>query len=148
MQTIMDQFEKNLRRRFHILLSQAALGKEDKLDLLSGYGATSSSDLDAHQLLELCNTIEKLMQPDAAEMDRLRKRLIAAIGAWLRIMGREENINIIKAIACRAGKAKSFNRISKERLISLYSAFVHKKKDMRFVNELTSEELSHLTLSN
>ncbi len=148
MQTIMDKQEKYLRRRFHILLGQAGIDVEGKLDLLSGYGAESSLELNAHELLELCDTIEKLTRPDAAEMDRLRKRLIAAIGAWLRAMRREENINNIKAIACRAGHAKSFNRITKDRLNSLYYAFRNKTKDMKFVDELTSEELSFLTLSN
>lgn len=144
----MDKQEKYLRRRFHILLGQAGIDVEGKLDLLSGYGAESSLELDAHQLLELCNTIEKMTRPDAAEMDRLRKRLIAAIGAWLRVMNRDENIATIKGIACRASKAKSFNRISKERLTSLIYAFNKKTKDMKFVDELTSEELSFLTLSN
>lgn len=148
MQTIMDKQEKYLRRRFHILLGQAGIDVEGKLDLLSAYGAESSLELNAHQLLELCSTIEKLTRPDAEIMDKLRKRLIAAIGAWLRVMGRDENIGVIKGIACRAAKTKSFNRISKERLTSLIYAFNKKSKDMKFVDEITSEELNYLTFSN
>ncbi len=148
MQTIMDKQEKYLRRRFHILLGQAAIGQEGKLDMLSSYDAVSSLELDAHQLLELCNTLEKLIRPNEAEMDKLRKRLIAAIGAWLRAMNREESIAMIKGIACRAARTKSFNRISKERLISLKYAFNKKSKDMKFVDELTSEELNYIAFSN
>ena len=148
MQTVMDKQEKYLRRRFHILLGQAGIDEEGKLDLLSSYGVSSSLHLGAHELLELCATVEKLSRPDAAEMDKLRKRLIAAIGAWLRAMGREENAAVIKGIACRAARVKSFNRISKDRLNSLIYAFNKKSKDIKFVEELTNEELNYLTFSN
>lgn len=148
MDTVTDKNEKYLRKRFHILLSKAGIDKEGKLDMLESYNATSSSDLDSDQLQVLCNKLEKIAMPNAAEMDRYRKGLIAAIGAWLRALNQEEGINKIKAIACRASGKEHFNQISKERLISLYYAFVNKRKDLQFVEDLTTEELAFLTLSN
>jgi len=148
MQNLIDKQEKYLRKRFHILLSQAGIDKEGKLDLLESYNATSSTELDAYQLMELCSKIEKIAVPGIIEMDRARKRLIAAIGAWLRALNQIENIHRIKAIACRAAGKREFNSIPKERLTSLYYAFVNKTKDLQFVEELTTEELNFLTISN
>lgn len=148
MQKLIDKQEKYLRKRFHILLSQAGIDNDGMLDLLEGYNVTTSRDLDAYQLLELCTRIERTSIPSFIEMDRARKRLIAAIGAWLRTLNYTENIANIKAIACRAAGTDDFNRISKERLTSLYYAFVNKTKDLKFVEDLTAEELSYLTISN
>ncbi|MBN1651724.1 MAG: hypothetical protein JW857_10370 [Bacteroidales bacterium] len=148
MQSLMDKQENYLRKRLHVLISKAGIDKDGLLDLLEQYNATSSRELDSYQLLELCSNIEKITMPSAIEMDRARKRLIASIGAWLRALNQEENIHKIKAIACRAASKDKFNSIGKERLNSLYYAFVNKTKDLQFVNNLTAEELSYLTLSN
>ncbi|MBN1652025.1 MAG: hypothetical protein JW857_11895 [Bacteroidales bacterium] len=148
MKTTMDHNEGYLRKQFYMLLSKAGIEHKNKIQFLAKYNVTSEYSLDAHQLLSLCNDVEKIAFSAAAEMDKYRKGLIAAIGAWLRAMNQEENIGKIKSIACRAAGKESFNSISKERLRSLYYAFVKKRKDLQFVTELTSEELSYLTFNN
>jgi hypothetical protein len=62
------------------------------------------------------------------KLDTLRKRVIAAIGAWLRERGKTENIGIIKAIACRAAKANDFNAIPAGKLRALYEEWRNKRK--------------------
>lgn len=148
MQTTSEKQEKYLRRRFHILLGQAGFTDDDKLDLLAPFGVESSLDLNAHELLELCITVEQFLNPEAAELDKLRKRLIASIGAWLRALGKKEEIGVIKAVACRAAKQKHFNRIPKDRLISLYNAFSKKRNDLKFAEKVTREELTKISISN
>jgi len=67
---------------------------------------------------------------------------MAAIGGWLRSIGKESNADIIKGIAVRASKDyKNFNQIPQQRLVSLYNAFRNMEKDMNSVAELTEELL-------
>lgn len=80
-------------------------------------------------------------QPKTDEMDKARKRLIAAIDAYLRELKQESNIALIKSVACRAAKYDNFNSIPVERLRSIYNAFVQRTKDMKTVDKLTLELL-------
>lgn len=73
----------------------------------------------------------------ADEMDRWRKRLIASIGGWMRLSGKEGGIEAIKAVACRAAGKGDFNAIPKGQLVSLYNAFLQKQKDVKNVNTIT-----------
>lgn len=148
MTTIMQKQKNYLLRRFHALLGQTGAGTEGKRAMLASYGVESSRDLSAHELLDLCHKLEMQLHPDEAEKDKWRKRLMAAIGGWLKALKRQQNPTVIKAIACRAAQADDFNKISKERLVSLYNAFSKKQKDLQFVEELTKEELDYLTYTN
>ncbi len=149
MQTIMDEAKNRYLKRFHTLLSKIE-GDKDliKETILDSYGVDSSRDLNAHELLEACAALEGEISPRSANYDRWRKRLIAAIGGWLRAMSRESNIDLIKAVACRAAGTDNFNRIPIERLQSLYYAFQKKQKDLQFVEGITRDELDYLTAMN
>lgn len=148
MQTLMDKQQRLLLKKFHVLLAKAGIGEEGKRELLAAYGATSSRELGARELLDLCDRIDRMTRPDAAELDAARKRLIAAIFGWRRAMGQQPDMNEVKAIACRAAQAKYFNAIPLERLRSLYHAFTNKTKDLAFVDKLTAEELDYSTWVN
>ncbi len=150
MQTLMDKQKNFLVKKFHILLGLAGLDNESKLEILSQYGVTTSKDLSAHDLLDICTKLEKLIYPDAKEMDKWRKRLIAAIDAWLQAMSRDRNLSIIKAIAVRAGgdENKQFNQVPLERLRSLYYAFMKKTKDLKTVERMTAEDIDYSTFQN
>lgn len=130
-------------RKFHTICTKMELDEASKRAMIESYGATSSRDLDAHQLLDLCNKLEGIQQPKLVEMDKYRKRLIAAIFAWRKAMGDPSSMNEVKAIACRAAQANHFNAIPLERLRSLYNAFTNKSKDMDFVEQLTAEEIAY-----
>ena len=71
------------------------------------------------------------------ELDNLRKRVMASIGAYLREMGYQEGFEVIKKIACRASQCENFNDIPAEKLRALYNAFNHYKKAMIKVREIT-----------
>jgi hypothetical protein len=66
--------------------------------------------------------------PKQVKLDTLRKRVIAAIGAWLRERNKTENIGIIKAIACRAAQVSDFNTIPAGKLRALYEEWRNKRK--------------------
>lgn len=71
-----------------------------------------------------------------SEMNQWRKRLIASIGGWMRLSGKEGGIEAIKAVACRAAGKSDFNNIPKGQLVSLYNAFLLKQKDIQTVKNL------------
>lgn len=149
MLTIMDKEKNRYLKRFHTLLSKVD-GDKDMLKetILYSFGVESSKELNAHELLEACAALEGELSPRTADYDKWRKRLIAAIGGWLKAMNKESNIDLIKAIACRAAGVDNFNRIPIERLRSLYHAFTNKQKDLRFVAGVTRDELDFLIAMN
>jgi hypothetical protein len=148
MQTITDKQKNALKRKFHALLAQAGIDNDGKRDIVESFGEESTSDLSIQQLVEACAAVERIINPALAETDKWRKRLIASIGGWLKAMNRESNIDQIKGIACRAAGITNFNRISEERLRSLYYAFRKKQKDLDMVEQITSDELDVVTSLN
>jgi hypothetical protein len=149
MKTTTEKIEKALLRKFHTLCSKLGVTEDEKRVMIRSFGCDSSRDLSAHDLMDLCDRLDGMLHPQLMEMDRWRKRLIASIGGWLAAMGRRKNdINTIRAIACRASQKRCFNDIPLEQLRSLYSAFLKKSRDMAMVEEMTTDELDILTLLN
>jgi predicted component of type VI protein secretion system len=145
----MEKQRRGLIKKYHVLCGQLRLSVEDRRALLaSNYGVESSRDLDCAQLLDLCNRLDLALHPPLMELDKARKRLIAAIGGWLRAMSRTENMGVIRAIACRASGKRRFNEIPLEQLRSLYGAFTRKRKDLAMVERMTVDELNRLTIMN
>jgi hypothetical protein len=142
MTTLLDRQHTALLKKFHTLLGKLGIDNDAKQDMLwQSYGVTSAKALNAYELMELCNKLDLQANPKLAEMDKLRKQLMASIGGWLRAMGKESTAELIKGIACRASECDKFNNIPKEQLRSLYSAFKKKQKDLDKVTELTAETL-------
>lgn len=135
---IMDKLQRDLIRKYHAVAASAGLSESDRQVLLSSYGVESSRDLTQHQLVDLIATISLHMN---RPKDRMRKRLIASIGRYLRTAGYEETIETIKATAVRASGCKSFNCIPPERMRSLIFAFQHKARDLERLERLTAELL-------
>lgn len=138
----MDKQQKWLLRQFHTLCTRLGMTEEEKRALIDGYGVESSKDIDNHDLMNLCHTLELQLNKGAKEADALRKRVIAAIGGWLRLTGKSHNIDTIKSIACRASGYSDFNKIPTERLRNLYNCFLKKQKDMDAVERIAMELLA------
>lgn len=135
----MDDIHKKVLKKFHTLCSVCGMTKDEKMALVSSYGVDSSADIDTHDLIDLCAKLqEQAGQPD---MNRLRKRAMAAIGGYLRLTGQHESSAMIQGIACRATGYDRFNKIPAERLRNLYSCFSNKQKDIKAVEGLTTEML-------
>lgn len=98
--TKIEQLEKKQRKIYHTLAAKLGMSNEQKHYLLmDNFGVNSSSLLDAHQLTNLIYTLESILNKDE---DKWRKRVLASIGGYLTAMGKDSNITIIKAIACRS----------------------------------------------
>jgi hypothetical protein len=134
---IMDKVQRDLIRKYHAVAHEAGLGEAEKRAILESYGVTSSRDLSQHQLIDVIAGISSKMDE---HKDRLRKRLIAAVGRYLRTIGYNENIITIKSVVEQAAGCP-FNRIPPERIRSLIFAFNNKVKDLERVDEITKEVL-------
>lgn len=141
MKTFIEQQHGKLITKFHTLLGKAGMDEFDKRSILADFGVTSSKDLSVHQLIEVCDVLNTLANPQLFEMDKLRKRVIASIGAYLRVMHETESIEKIKFIACRAAGTKNFNDISANKLRAVYNAFNEQKNRMISVSQITSQIL-------
>lgn len=139
MATITQQNQKWLLKKYHSLCYRLNMTADDKLALLSAYGVESSVDLTNGQLTEICDRLNDILNPEDAKRDKMRKRVIAAIGGWLRLIGKEECVAYIKSVACRAAKTENFNHISLERLTTIYNMFLKRQKDAKAVNEVAGQ---------
>lgn len=134
----MDAIHKNALKQFHTLCTKLGVSAYEKSAMLEAYGVESSRDLDTHDLVDLCGRLSVQAYHQQTELDKLRKRVMAAIGVWLRSEERKDSADIIKAIACRATGHEEFNKIPKERLRNLIALFNNKIKDREAVDALTS----------
>lgn len=149
MQTTADKQKSSLIKRFHTLIGKAGVNAENKAIILAQYGVDSSKDLEVKDLIEICNALDYQANPELAQIDRWRKRLMAAVFGWLGKMGKHDaKPELVKAIACRAAGVDRFNQIPLERLRSLYYAFGKKSRDLDFVSKITAEEIENLMQLN
>ena len=141
MQTLLDKQKTGLIKRFHTLLGKAGMDNEQKLAILAQYGVESSKDLSAYELLELCNKLDKMSNPQLIELDLWRKRLLAAVGGYLKAADvvADNEIVLIKKIACIAAKKTEFNQIPLDRLKGLYNAFKNRESDIHTINKMTEQ---------
>lgn len=148
--TFTDKQKTQLMKKLHVLAGKAAMDREAYLDFLwNNYKVNSSTDLNVYELTEACSALDKLANPQNADLDKWRKRAIASIGGWLRASGMaNNNIDYIKAIACRSTDSETFNKIPKERLTNLYYAFKNKQKDAVGVDAAVNDLLSDLGMMN
>ncbi|MEN6423552.1 MAG: hypothetical protein ABFD76_16560 [Smithella sp.] len=144
----MDKQHKWLIKRYHTLCTQMGMEAHEKAAILQAYNADSSLDLSVQDLQDICSKLEYMLQPDLEKMDLWRKRVMAAIGGWMRVINKDSSSAMIKGIACRASGYEKFNEIPRERLINLYHAFTKKQKDFQAVHEITSEEIEILAYCN
>ena len=148
MQTTIDKQKNSLLKRYHTLLGKLNISNEEKMIILSSYGVESGRDMGVEELVDLCHRLDLMLNPAIAETEVWRKRVIASIGGWLKALGKDGNIQVIRAIAARAAGVDSFYAIPQEKLRAIYNAFRNKQKALAFVEKVTAEEISVLTSQN
>ncbi|PID89544.1 MAG: hypothetical protein CSB01_01450 [Bacteroidia bacterium] len=141
-----------LNRKYHYLLKELGINEDGKLALLSSWGVSSSTELSDKQLYELTIWLNnKLTERSSkakaqeqafhrAELDKWRKRVIASVGAWLKLTNQPCGIEYIKATACQGAEVGNFNKIGLSKLRSLYNEFGNKVKVQKAVKSLTQSE--------
>lgn len=109
------------------------------------------SELKSTEASELIGRLKRNQGRTDTALDVWRKRLMAAVGAYLRAFGYSESAAAIKTIACRAAgmpNADCFNQIPLERLRGLYNAFRNQVRDRDSVTDLTEELAAAAALAN
>lgn len=146
----MDKIHKGILKKFHTLCSVLGMTEDEKRTLVQSYGVDSSRDMDTHDLVDVCAILsEKANRKTGTDdIDKLRKRVMAAIGKYLQMLGKESNASIIKGIACRATGYENFNKIPRERLRNLIGAFNNKVKDTQTVNDMAVAMVLQNIMSN
>lgn len=136
----MRELRNRLIGKGHALCAKLGMCEEDRRAMLmASYGVNSMRDMRYIDLLDLVDKLTNRIADTTTdeefthneEMDTARKRLIAAIGAYLRESGNTENIDTIKAVACRAAKVARFNQITLADLRSLSATFLAKTKTLK-----------------
>jgi hypothetical protein len=136
-----ERLHRQLIKKFHCLLGKAGIDNDGKLAILSGYGVMSSKQLSNSALIEVCDKIASLGNPRDQEMNALRRRVMASIGGYLRLMGKDESAQLIQGIACRIAGCEDFNRIPAERLRNIYYTFLNKQKDIKVAGDTVNAVL-------
>lgn len=145
-----NKMKTNAKRRkllaqYHILCQQLGMNDDERRAYLEGnYQVSSSRDLSDKQLID---AIVNLMNIQKTNANVWRRRVMAAIGAYLRRYHLSENEEIIKAIACRAAQVNNFNDISISKLRGIYNEFVkqnHASEVCRNIKAIIERELSTL----
>jgi hypothetical protein len=140
--TFNEQTQKNLIKKFHVLLAKVGFDGEDKENILSEYNVKHTTDLTCLQLIEICNRLSNILSPDLVEMDKYRKRVIAAISEWLRNKDMRTDLDYIKGVACKAAQAKTFNSIPLNKLRAIYATFTTYNKISKQTSDVIETELS------
>ena len=136
----MDEIHRGLLKKFHTLCGLLGLTEVEKRAIISSYGVESSRDIDTHELVDICAKLSsQVNDKNGNDIDKLRKRCMAAIGAWLKATGKYQNAAIIKGIACRATGHDDFNKIPRERLRNIIATFNNKLKDAEAVEQAIKE---------
>lgn len=144
-----DRLHKQLIKKFHVLLGQQGLGQEAKEGILAGYGVEHTNELTLQQLQQACSSLEGNRRIDAktddkrAEMDRWRKRALAAAFGLASELGYAVTMDGAKAMILRAtgNEYTSFNKIPQARLQAIYYGFRRNVKDMSAITEMAQEIL-------
>lgn len=123
----------SLLRQYHAMCRVLGIKPEEQEAIKHGYGVSSIGELTDSQLVDL---IAKLNN----DANRWRRRVMAAIAAYLRYINYPENVQTIKAVACRAAGYDDFNRIPVSRLRAVYYEFVRRNRTA----ESTSIAISHI----
>ncbi|MEG1842553.1 MAG: hypothetical protein RR221_07570 [Alistipes sp.] len=145
----MDKIHSGLLRKFHTLCSRLGLNETEKRAIVESRGVESSSDIDTHDLIDICASLSRQAGENKGdEMDKLRKRAMAAVGGYLRLTKQDSSVDIVKSIACRATGHTNFNKIPAERLRNIYYTFSNKQKDIRSVDSIATEMAIQGMLSN
>ncbi len=121
MTTTTDKKSK-LLRKFHTLCTKKGITPDDKKEILTNFGVESSKELEEDELIHICNFLQgSKALPKGDKMDTWRKRCIAAVFGYLKLINKPGDSKYVKGIIVRQSGHKTFNSIPESKLISLYN---------------------------
>lgn len=151
MKTTITAYKKALIRKYHTICRDLGITEQEKVAIKESFGVNSSRNLSETQLSQLINNLingTDQTKTKKSKEDLWRKRTMAAVGAWLRMMNKTEGADIVKAIICRASGHENFNRIPISKLRSVYYEFVQKSKTTCTTRQVKNDLLEYLKFTN
>lgn len=151
MKTTISAYKKALLRKYHTVCRDLGITEQEKEAIKESFGVNSSRSLSENQLINLIDRLVKgadQTKTHKSQGDLWRKRTMAAVGAWLRIMNKTEDADTLKAIICRASGFSNFNRIPIGKLRSVYYEFVQKSKTTCTTRQVKNDLLEYLKFTN
>lgn len=145
---------ENQRKMIMAMCVKQGIDDELRAELAYQFSTGRTTHVGSLTVAEAAEMIGKLKANQSSTdttMDVWRKRLMAAVGAYLRAFNYTENPAAIKAIACRAAgmpNADCFNQIPLDRLRGLYNAFRNAVRDRHSVDNVTEELAAAAALAN
>lgn len=133
------------------ILSKAGVTEDERRALVLEWthGRTNSvRGLTPDELTGLCNTLSQRQQQVSKEMDKKRKRVIAAVFGMYTKMNKKVSMAYVIGTICQAAKVDDINKIPSTRLDSLYNAFSNAQKDLNFTSRLTGSWIMEQTSYN
>lgn len=152
MKTIEEKETSRLIKKYHVMVGQAGLDKEEKRYFLKNMtGKESSKECTYRELMEVCSSLELIINPKVKQADYWRKRVLSACGKYVKALGNanHNNANYVKAVICRSAKVKveDFNRIPVNKLQALYNSFNYMARTMKKVMD-DAEEIINNNIEN
>lgn len=151
MKTTISAYKKALLRKYHTICRDLGITESEKEAIKESFGVQSSRCLSETQLISLIDRLVKgadQTKTKKSQGDLWRKRTMAAVGAWLRLMNKTEDADTLKAIICRAAMYDNFNRIPVGKLRSVYYEFVQKSKTTGTTRQVKNDLVEYLKFNN
>ncbi|MEI7486826.1 MAG: hypothetical protein WCJ72_05360 [Chryseobacterium sp.] len=120
-----------LKKLMTLLSKEGLLEQRAEIILEWTNGRTDSvRGLTPGELDILCIKLTERQQKVENEMDKKRKRVIAACFGVFNKMNKTVTLDYVKAVICRRAKVDNINKISSSRLDSLYNAYLFEEKEL------------------
>jgi hypothetical protein len=143
-----DKLKNSLIKKYHVLVRDAKISDEDKLVLLSNWKVTSSKDLNVSQLNEVCDFLEKMIDPEKAELEKWRDWTVTCVKAYGKASGANYSDEYAEGIICTATRIDNFKDISKKRLQGIYNQFKKSKNDAVLAHQIIIEDIQAFSALN
>jgi len=143
-----DKRKNGFIKKYHVLVRDAKISDDDKLVLLANWKVTSSKDLNVDQLIQVCEFLEKMVDPEKAELEKWRDWVRTCVKAYGKVMGANYSNEYAEGIVCAATNIDNFNNISKKRLQGIYNQFKKSKNDAMLAKQIIVNDVKALAAMN
>lgn len=146
--TTTDKRKNSLIKKYHALVRDAKISDEDKLVLLANWKVTSSKDLNVDQLIQVCDFLEHMVDPEKAELEKWRDWVKICVKSYGKVMGANYSDEYAEGIICAATKIDKFDDISKKRLQGIYNQFKRSKNDAMLAKQIIVDDIKCIASMN
>lgn len=128
MATLIEKEEKKMRKQYHTLAHKLGMTTEDrKAFLMRGWKKESSADMNAHELIDVINSLEAALkeQNSSSKLWDARRYAYGAIGGYLAAMypGQSFSKEYIKNMGSRSAGGKAWDTLAVCELTAISGMF-------------------------